>query len=404
MMTGRSDACGPGFAGVARSQVTLLAILLLAASPIRAQHPGAPVIPNLAGKVLTVAGPIDPAAVGQTLMHEHIFINFQAPPPMKPAPTGISVLRPPEPAPASDSAGGQAPRRGGGGLTDYGVSLAEVLEFKRIGGGTIVDVSNFGLTRDPEALLRVATESGLNVVMGSGWYMKSLHPPDMSERTVEELTAILVHDIAVGAQGTAIRSGIIGEVGTGAFGDRGPLTDNELKSIRASARASRLTGAPITIHSFAPPDELQRALDIIASEGVDLNHVVMGHSGRGDVAAMRRLTDRGAYIEFDFMGSAPGTMGGGGTLEESADRIATNIKALVDAGLTNRILISHDVCLPGQLKRNGGGGFTFISTMVIPALRAKGVSDEAIRTIMVENPRRVLTFVAPQPLVTPAPG
>ena len=350
----------------------------------RAQAP----VPNLAGKVLTVAGPIDPSALGPTLMHEHIFIDFKAPPPMVPPVTGISVLRPPQPTPP----GG----RGGGGLTDFDTSLAEVVEFKKAGGGAIVDTTNFGLTRDPDALLRVSKASGLHVVMGAGWYMKTLHPPDMTERTVDELTSIVVRDITVGAQGTSIRSGIIGEVGTGAFGDKGPLTDNELKSIRASARAARITGAPISIHSFAPPAELQRALDVIAAEGVDLSRVVMGHTGTGNVEAMKRYTDRGAYVEFDFMGQAPGAMGASGSLEQAADRIATNIKTLIDAGLTDRILVAHDVCIPGQLKKNGGGGFAYVSTMVMPALKAKGVSEETIRRILVENPRRVLTFVAPQ--------
>lgn len=358
--------------------------IMITAATAHAQRAGGPVIPNLAGKVLTVQGPIDPAALGPTLTHEHIFIDFKAPPPMAPPPTGISVLKDAPP-------GGR-----GGGLTNYQESLSEVLEFKKAGGATIVDVSNFGLTRDPAALFRVSRESGLNVVMGAGWYMKTLHPPDMDARTVEELTEILVRDIAIGAQGTTVRSGIIGEVGTGAFGDKGPLTDNELKSIRASARASRLTGAPVMIHSFAPPDQLQRALDILAAEGVDLNHVIMGHTGTGNVEAMKKYTDRGAYVEFDFMGQAPGAMGGGGSLEQSAARVAGNIKTLIDAGLTDRILVAHDVCIPGQLKKNGGGGFAFISTMVMPALKSLGVSDETIRRITVDNPRRVLTFVAPQ--------
>lgn len=346
-------------------------------------------IPDISGKVQTVRGLVEPSEIGTTLMHEHIFIDFKAPPPMVPPPTGISVLKEP----------GAAKGGGGGGLVDYATSLDEVLRFKAAGGGTIVDVTNFGLTRDPEALLRIASEAGINVVMGAGWYMRTLHPPDMDQRTVEDLTNILVQDITVGAQGTQIKSGIIGEVGTGVMGGRDALTENELKSIRASARASRLTGAPISIHSFAPAAELQKALDIIAAEGVDLNHVVMSHTGTGNVEAMKKYTDRGAYVEFDFMGQAPGQMGAQGTLQEASRRVAANVKALIDAGLTDRILIAHDVCIPGQLTKNGGGGFVFISNLVVPSLQELGVADAVIRRILVENPQRVLTFVAPQPLV-----
>jgi phosphotriesterase-related protein len=356
----------------------IAAAIALAAGMITtltAQRNATPPIPNLAGKVMTVAGPIDPSALGQTLSHEHIFIDFKAPPPMVPPATGIGVLQP--------------PGTKGAGLTDFDESLAEIQEFQKAGGRTIVDVTDFGLTRDPEALLRVSKASGLNVVMGAGWYQKALHPPDMAERTVEELTAIVVRDVTVGAQGTSIRSGIIGEVGVNGK----PLEPNELKSVRASARAARITGAPITIHSFATSDEMMRVLDIIASEGVDLSRVVMGHTGGKDMEYLKRLFQRGVFVEWDYMGQAP--------LPPAADaqRIAS-IAAAINAGYSDHVLLAHDVCTKAQLKRNGGGGYTYISDVILPGLKAKGISDETIRKIMVDNPRRMLTFVAPQLAVT----
>ena len=342
---------------------------------ILAQRSATRPIPNLAGKVMTVAGPIDPSALGQTLSHEHIFIDFNAPPPMVPPVTGVSVLKLPQ------SAGGR-----GGGLTDFDESLAEIKEFKKIGGGTIVDVTNFGLTRDPEALLRVSQASGLNVVMGAGWYQKALHPPDMAERTVEELTAIVVRDVTAGAQGTSIRSGIIGEVGVNGK----PLEANELKSVRASARAARITGAPMTLHSFATNDEMMTVLDVIASEGVELSRVVMGHTGGKDMEYLKRLFQRGVFVEWDYMGQAP--------LPPAADaQRIESIAAVINAGYADHVLLAHDICTPAQLKRNGGGGYTYISNAILPGLKAKGISDETIRRIMVDNPRRALTFVAPQP-------
>jgi phosphotriesterase-related protein len=363
--------------------VALAAALVLASTTqTRAQRGSGPTIPDLAGRILTVAGPIEPSAAGQTLMHEHIFIDFKAAPPMAPPPSGVSVLSATPPAPA----GG----RGGGGLTDYDESLAEIMEFKKIGGGTIVDTTNFGLTRDPNALLRISKASGLHVVMGAGWYQKALHPPDMTDRTVDELTAIVVRDVTAGAQGTSIRSGIIGEVGVNAR----PLVENELKSIRASARAARLTGAPMSIHSFGSPEEMLRTLDIIESEGVDLSRVVMSHTGGRDMAYMKQLFDRGVYVEFDYMGQAPLT-------PARADQIVTSIASVIEAGYADKVLVAHDVCTKPQLKKNGGGGYTYISTVILPGLKAKGVSDDNIRKILVDNPRRVLTFVKPQPAVAP---
>jgi len=366
------------------------------------------VIPNLAGKILTVRGPIDPALAGPTLMHEHIFIHFRTPTtaagefdqmtPQQRILSQEALARAPKDwvdgGHDPDWAKGFAP--GWNTLEDYDTQLAEIMEFRKAGGGTIVDVSNFGLSRDPARLKRISEASGLNVVMGAGYYQKMFHPRDMSVRTVEELTDIIVHDITVGAQGTHIRSGIIGEIGI----EGRPLTENEIKSTRASARASVLTGAPMSFHmGGGTPEEKQRIMDIVEAEGVDLNHVVMGHNGTGDVEQMKRITGRGAYIEFDFMGFGPQAV-----TPEATAKLAQSIATLVNAGLTDRILVGHDVCTQMQLKKNGGGGFGYISNQLIPALRVKGVSDEAINRIMVENPRRVLTFVAPRPLPKAARG
>ncbi|KXK01425.1 MAG: hypothetical protein UZ17_ACD001001648 [Acidobacteria bacterium OLB17] len=335
-------------------------------------------IPNLAGKVLTVLGPIEPSKVGRTLMHEHIFIDFKAPPPMFPAPEDITVI---QPAPADP----KVKRRG---LTDFDQSLAAIIDFKNIGGGTIVDVSSFGLTRDPLALKLVSRASGLNVVMGSGFYMRQMHPPDIDKLTVRQLTDIIVNDVAFGAQGTPIRSGIIGEVGV--VGK--PLTENELKSIRASARAARITGAPMSIHNFEPLDEMMKVLDIIESEGVDLHRVVMSHTGGRDQKTMEALFKRGVFVEWDFMGQAP-------LPKEADEKRVESIYAMIEAGYAKQIVLSHDVCLQMQLKENGGGGYTYIHDRILPGLRSKGVSDAVLATIMEENPRRVLTFVAPHPRV-----
>jgi phosphotriesterase-related protein len=356
--------------------VGALIVLALARTPMSAQQ-AASAIPNLTGKALTVKGPVDPSTLGQTLMHEHIFIEFKRPPSAIPQAGGSGALQ----------AGPQPP--GWNLLNDFDESLAEVMEFKKAGGQTIVDVTNIGLSRDPRALLRISDASGLTIVMGAGWYQKGLHAADMTDRTVEELTEVVVRDVTVGAQGTNIRSGIIGEVGV----QGNPLTDNEIKSVRASARAARITGAPMTLHSFGSPDEMLRVLDVIASEGVALSRVVMGHMGSRDMAYLKRVLERGVYIEYDYLGQAPGPNGSA----ERDERLVQNITDVIKAGFVRQLMVAHDICTKPQLKKNGGGGYAYIANVVLPGLKRKGVSDEDIRTIMVENPRRVLTFVAPQP-------
>ena len=379
--------------------VGVVAGIAVAGRPLLAGQGAAPrQVPNLAGKILTVRGPIEPAALGPTLMHEHIFIDFQNPV----AEAAISR--------ATDLALHLAPvrldtlylvrhrgvpNRDNLYLTDFATSVAEVMEFKRRGGGAIVDTTSIGLGRDPEALVQVAHATGLQVVMGAGWYQKQFHPADMDRRTVDELTDVIVRDITVGAEGTSVRAGVIGEVGVN--GD--PLTENEMKSVRAAARASRITGAPVTFHRGGVGEEKFAVLDAMAAEGADLGRVIMGHSNNitTDVPFMKRLLERGVFIQFDTLGRARTALGG-----VDDYKVARGIVELVKAGYADRILLSQDVCTKAHQKAYGGFGFSYIQEHFLPVLRQLGVGDADIEKFMVENPRRALTFAAPRPGGGPA--
>jgi phosphotriesterase-related protein len=375
--------------------VSLVVLVVLQVSPSAGTNQAATTtgIPNLAGKVLTVVGPVDPEVLGQTIMHEHIFIDFQNPVAranisratdmgLHLAPVSLDVL--------SEVRFRRIPNRDNLYLTDFGEAIDEVMEFKRHGGQTIVDVTSIGLGRDPHALQQVSHTTGLSIVMGAGWYQKQFHPADMDNRTIEELTDVIVRDIVVGAQGTSVRSGIIGEVGI----NGNPLTANEMKSIRASARASRITGAAISFHVGGRGEEKFTVLEAVAAEGADLRRVIMGHSNSiaDDLPFMKRLLERGVFIQFDTLGRPDGRLGG-----VDDGKVARGIVELIEAGYADRVLLSQDVCNKIQLKKYGGTGFSYVLENFLPALRDLGVEEEDIHKMMVENPVRALTFAAPVP-------
>ena len=154
--------------------------------------PHSPAIEGMTGRAMTVTGPVDPAALGMTVMHEHIFIDF----------TRGLTAGPAYNTPATEVAfwdqkltleNVHLVRENGvlnkdnWLLADVDVAVKEVLDFKSWGGGAIVDVTSIGIGRDPVALRYVATVTGVNIVMGSGWYAKGSHPPDMDQRTAEDL-------------------------------------------------------------------------------------------------------------------------------------------------------------------------------------------------------------------------
>ncbi len=309
-------------------------------------------------RVQTVRGAVDPADIGITLPHEH---------------TAISLwhianrwdyweLRRDEPI-----------------ITD------ELKRFVSAGGSAIVDLTLPGVGRDPAWLLRLAETTGLHIVTGTGWYREAYYPAEalIDRRSVDDLADEIVRDATDGIGGSGVRAGIIGEIGT----DKPWLSAQEERVHRAAARAARRTGLAITTHAVQSVVGLDQ-LAVFEAEGADLSRVVIGHAdSHPDPAYHRAIVERGASVEFDFLGMSftPLERHGEG-------RIVESICDLLARGHVERILLSQDVCHDSQLTRYGGSGYTYLADTFLPRLRAAGVSDDELRTITVGNPRRLLTI------------
>ena len=374
------------------------------AARARIVDPGA--VPDLAGRALTVQGLKDPSDLGVTLTHEHLFIDLRRN--HLPYPVAVPLEGRSEPVltsedfPATELATYEA-KVGLGNLhlarneasisdnyvlADEDLAITEVSEFIAHGGSTVVDVTSIGIKRDPEALKRVSEATGLNIVMGTGYYQRVFHPEDMDDRTVEELAGEIVADVVAGVAETGIRSGVIGEIGI----NGGPITPNEVKSLQAAARASRLTGAPISVHRGGEGAERRETLNILAEEGADLRRVVLGHSDEiaSDPDLLAELLDRGVYVEFDLLGREAALT------ESITSRSLGAVLHLLDAGQDERILLSQDVCWKTHLKHYGGFGYSFILEKALPHLRDNGATEAQVQMLMVENPARLLAFAPPQ--------
>ena len=309
------------------------------------------------GRVQTVRGPLDPSELGWTLPHEH---------------TAIALWH------VANRWDYWELRR------DEPVIVEELTAFRDAGGGTVVDLTLPGVGRDPAWLVRVSEATGLNVVMGSGWYRDAYYPAEalIDRRSVEALAEELVREATDGVDGTGVRPGIIGEIGT----DKPWVSPREERVHRAAARAARRTGLAITTHAVQSTVGLDQ-LDLFEAEGTDLSRVVIGHADSNPSPAYyRAIVERGASVEFDFLGMTftPLERHGEG-------RIVEAICELLGAGHVERVLLSQDVCHDSQLRRYGGNGYTYLGEAFLPRLREAGVSDAEIRTITVDNPRRLLT-------------
>jgi len=308
--------------------------------------------------VQTVLGPIEPASLGVTLPHEHTQIALWH----VPARWDYWQLTRDEP-----------------------LILDELAAFRAAGGSGLVDLTLAGVGRDPEWLAGISRASGLNVVMGSGWYRGAYYPPEarIDRRTVDDLADELVGGAIDGVGGTGIRPGIIGEIGT----DKPWVSALEERVHRAAARAARRTGLAITTHAVLSPVGIDQ-LRIFEEEGVDPARVVIGHADSYPVLEHHlAIVERGASVEFDFLGMTFSA------LERHGEpRVVELLCELLARGHAERILLSQDVCNDAQLQRYGGHGYTYLATTFLPRLREAGVSAAEIETMTVANPRRLLTI------------
>ena len=230
--------------------------------------------------------------------------------------------------------------------------------------------------------------------MATSYYKKDWHRIDMDRLSVEQIEQEVVSDITCGVGDTGmradepcVRAGIIGEVGV-----TDSLTGNEHKVVVASARAQRRTGAAMNFHVHlldkpAEEDLRMQVLDLVESEGGDLNRVVMSHceSAEESLDYHERIARRGAYIEYDLFGMA--ALAGPELPDYQME--SRVFRQLIDRGLLDRILISQDICYRKLLVANGGWGYAHILKDVLPRFESNGITREEIRTMMVVNPQRV---------------
>ena len=351
-----------------------------------------PVYPSIgvnSGQVMTVLGPEPVEDMGITLTHEHILSDCgcNGPAPEEASrksiffqPVKMEILGEIRMLPQCN--------RDNQMLTDVDLAAEEVAKFRHWGGETIVEVTNLGLGRDPLGLQQVSRRSDVRIIMGSGFYISASHSDLMQAMSVDDIAEEIVCDVTKGVPGTGVRAGIIGEIAIDL-----EFNADEEKSLRGAARAAKRTQVPLSVHlpGAVPQDYAPRVLDIVEEEGADLKHMVFCHvqlhsRGFEDQAA---LAERGVFLGYDGI-SCDFDWGIRG-VAPSDEENAVDIKRLIDAGYLHHILLSHDVHIKIMLTRYGGFGYAYILRRFVNRLRAHGVTDEQIETLLIRNPRRLFS-------------
>ena len=306
-----------------------------------------------------VTGPIDTDDLGFTLSHEHVGTN-------------AAGLRHTYPEFIDRD-----------GMREQ--SIAAMRAVREDGVKTVVDVSTFDLGRDVILMREVAEGSGMQIIAATGNHLAVPRP--FGEVSPDVIAELYIREIEEGIEGTGIKAGII-KVAS----DAGGITQPQEVVLRAAARTQKATGVPISTHTWSPERIGDAQVRILEEEGVDMDRVYIGHSNDDtDLDYLFGLLNKGVWLGLDRY---PGGVRPGTPDWEQRTAVA---KAVMDAGFTNRIFLSHDYSVPKarhgaevqeQRRLANPDGYNFIPRHVLPRLKELGASDADIHQITVENPRR----------------
>jgi phosphotriesterase-related protein len=305
--------------------------------------------------VETALGPVATAELGPTLMHEHIVTRSP----------GVHENWP--------------------HLFDRKEILAiagrKMADLSARGIRTIVDLTTVDLGRDIDLIVDVARRSRVQVIVATGvWWMPQRY---FAAHGIDEVAQLFIRDIVSGIGTSGVKAAII-KCATDTAGVT-PVIENVL---RASARAQKATGVPISTHTWAAGRSGEAQQAIFAQEGVDLRRVIIGHSGDSDdLAYLRGLMERGSTIGMDRFG-----------LEQflPTEKRVDVLARLCAEGYASRMVLSHDAnCWTDMLSEDAKRRtrprwhYTHISDDILPALRKAGVTDDQIEQMLVRNPRAI---------------
>jgi len=343
-------------------------------------------------KVMTVVGTIRPEELGITQIHEHICVDLRCNSPQCPGnvqgssqeqrvdASNIDILHQ-DPYAISDNLV----------LDDEDLAVQELSRFKGAGGNTVVEMSNTGIGRDAQFLRRVAKGTGLNIIMSCGYYVAKCHPKSVETMTVEEIAEQMLAEVLEGADGTDIKAGIIGEIGTSE-----EILPQERRVLIASATVHKKTGLSIAVHLCPGAGHAFEVLDILENEGVDPSRIILLHledslSQPSFLSDCEAVAKRGAYFGFFAFGHVYSNPRWSIPPTTDDDRIRV-LLTLVEKGFISQILLSCDVCFKMNLFKYGGGGYGHILINIIPRLRQLGFSDLEVNNLLIDNPRKLLSF------------
>jgi phosphotriesterase-related protein len=346
-------------------------------------------------RVSTVTGPISPEQLGVTMSHVHLMCNFLfggAEPPKEASRRKLSE------SPITMDILGVIRRDAGLVkanmiLDNVDEAIAELMFYKMAGGTSLVECSLPGTGRDLVALSKISRATVVNIICSSGWYVAGSHPSYVKGKSVDDLAAIIVGELTRGIGTTGIKTGAIKVALSGT--SKKPFIGDEEKVLRAVAHAQAKTGAALNIHPNFAGQHWHTYLDILKAEGANLSKCCANHMEMfcPDIEYQKSVLERGVYISYDQFGHEQyfDSMAPGWGFKPDSTRVEFLLQ-LIRAGYTKRIVLSNETAFKSCYKKYGGYGYAHVVETIVPELRFKGVTEEQLNIMLVENMKELLAF------------
>lgn len=300
-------------------------------------------------QLITTLGPRTADQLGMILPHEHIFVDL--------GPIEEENWRTATAEPVIAHMG------------------PEIEKIKAQGITALVECTPVGVGRRVDIVRAVSQATDFPVVVATGIYREPWIPQWALDASEEALRDWMLAELTDEIEGTGVQAAWIKL----SAGDDG-ITPAEAKLLRAAARAGRATGAVIGSHTIRGR-VVRDQLDILEAAGYTPERFIWIHTqAEPDFSLHLEMGRRGCWLEYDAIGS-----------EGHPDEwFVEHILRLLDAGLGDRLLLSHDRGWYDPSKPGGGTPrpFTYLVEHFLPKLRAAGVDEATIRRLTQENPFR----------------
>jgi phosphotriesterase-related protein len=335
---------------------------------------------QLQGKVMTARGPVDAKCLGAVLMHEHSYSNLFA---TEEAPTA------PEHADFAKK---------------YFVPFFK--ELHNVGCHAFVEATPIPMRAWPDVYLTLSEYADIHIILSTGFYREAeptapYFPAKGVEHRwvyyrakrepVEDVAQIMIDEFEKGIHGYAVRPGAIKLASS-----LKEMTPLERLCFEAGAIAQRATGLHITTHAVTS-DAFETQFDVLTRHEVVPDRIVFGHTG----SALVKNFDRVCQCMKEGATFLPTNLEVPDPQKEHPfyQSLVEAIRRVFDLGLGNRLVLGMDWAYCNERGEFGPGQpygpglmppFLHMFTNVLPLFRRLGLEESAIRTMLVDNPARIL--------------